>query len=73
MVHYPRDKVGKLVLPKGVTVKDEGPEDLDKVNKQRLAAASLDVETRNKAFSTEPKAKPAKETSPKKSKSKKKK
>ena len=44
---------------------DEEPQDLDKVNKQRLAAVSLDVETRNKAFQVEPKESPKKEKSKK--------
>jgi len=40
-------------MPKGVKPQDEEPVDLDKVNKQRLALESLDVETRAKAMVSE--------------------
>lgn len=63
MVRYPIDEKTKKPygIPKGEKAQDEDQIDLDKVNKQKLAAASLDIETRNRAFgpgSVETKAEP---------------
>ncbi len=50
-MRYPKNEEGEFYgMPKGEEAPEDTQPDLEKVNEQRLAAASLDVETRKKAL-----------------------